>query len=151
MSVRSPGVGVALIGVVVLVALGAGTVFGVGPLANRVPADKVTDPKEMLARSLQATLDASSVHLEGVVAGTLPGRFIDSADAAVSLDGTRLDADVRPHDGKTRAHVESPGLGLALDTVTVWDGALVPERVRPMAAGVARGRVGRSPASTSTR
>jgi hypothetical protein len=103
------------------VALGAGTVLGVGPLATVVPPDEVTDPKEMLARSLQATLDASAVHLDGTIDGTIPGRFLDRPETVVRLDGTRLDADVRPHDGKTRARVTSPGLELSLDTVTVWD------------------------------
>jgi hypothetical protein len=106
-----------------VVGLGAGTVLGVGPLAPSVPPDEVTDPKEMLARSLQAAIDASAVHLEGTISGSIPGYLVDRPEADVSLDGTVLDADIRPKDGKTRLHIASPGLDVVLDTVTVWDGA----------------------------
>ena len=82
--------GIAVIGVLVLVVLGAGTVFGVGPLAPAVPAEKVTDPKEMLARSLQATLDASAVRLDGTISGTIPGALVERPEAAVNLDGTTV-------------------------------------------------------------
>jgi hypothetical protein len=117
------GAALAMIGVVVVALVGGGTVLGVGPLARSLPPDEVTDPKEMLARSLQATIDASAVHLDGVVSGSIPGRFVDRPEAVVSLDGTVLSADVRPDDGKTRTHVASPGLEVELDTVTVWDSA----------------------------
>ena len=120
---RGPWALLATLAVVVGIALGAGTVFGVGPLAPSLPPDQVTDPREMVARSLQATIDASAVHLEGTVTGSITGTLVDRPEAAVSLDGTVLDGDVRPKDGKTRAHVVSPGLGIALDTVTVWDDA----------------------------
>ena len=63
--------GLITVGVILLIVLGAGTVFGVGPLAPAVPADKVTDPKEMIARSLQSTLDASAVHFDGTVSGSI--------------------------------------------------------------------------------
>lgn len=120
---KSPWVGLALVGVLVLAALGAGTVLGVGPLASAMPADQVTDPREMVARSLQATLDASAVHLGGSVSGSIPGDLVDRPEPIVRLDGTELDVDIRPRDGKTRAHLRSPGLGVELDTVTVWDSA----------------------------
>ena len=113
----------AVIAVAVVAVVGGGTVLGVGPLAPSLPPDEVTDPKEMLARSLQATIDASAVHLDGTVSGSIPGRFVDRPEAVVSLDGTVLSADVRPHDGKTQTHVASPGLEVELDTVTVWDSA----------------------------
>lgn len=112
---------VIMVGLVALV--GGGTVLGVGPLAPSLPPDQVTDPKEMLARSLQATIDASAVHLDGTIDGFIPGRFVDRPEAVVSLDGTVLDGDIRPDDAKTRMHVYSPGLEVELDTVTVWDGA----------------------------
>lgn len=128
MSVRERGGGaagavLAVIAVALVALVGGGTVLGVGPLAPSLPPDEVRDPKEMLARSLQATIDASAVHLEGIVSGSIPGRFVDRPEAVVSLDGTVLSADVRPHDGKTRMHVASPGLEVELDTVTAWDGA----------------------------
>lgn len=123
MRTKGPWATLALVAVVVLVALAGGTALGVGPLAPTMAPDRVTDPKEMVARSLQATLDASSVHVVGTLTGTVPGALVERPEAAVSLDGTTLDADVRPHDAKTRAHVASPGLALVLDTVTVWNDA----------------------------
>ena len=108
---------------VALVAIiGAGTALGVGPLAP-IPADVVSDPREMVARSLQATLDATSVHLAGTLDGTIPGALVDRAEAGVALDGTTLDGDLLPKDGKTRTHITSPGLEIDADAVTVWDGA----------------------------
>ena len=114
--------GLAMVGVALLIVFGAGTVFGVGPLAPPVPANLVTDPKEMVARSLQATLDASAVHIDGTVTGTIPGSIVDRAEPSITLDGTQLAVDLRPKDAKTRAHVVSGPLGVDLSTVTVWDG-----------------------------
>ncbi len=111
--------GMALIGAI---ALGAGTSLGVGPLASSPAPATVTDPREMVARSLQATIDANAVHLAGIVSGVLPGALLDRPESVVSLDGTLFDVDIRPKDGKTKAHVSVPGLGVMVDTVTVWDG-----------------------------
>ena len=123
MSNRGPLPTIAALVVVVLVALGAGTALGVGPLAASIPPSQVTDPKEMLARSLQATIDATAVHLDGSASGRIPGLLVERTEASISLDGTVLDGDIRPKDAKTRAHIASPGLAIAFDTVTVWDDA----------------------------
>jgi hypothetical protein len=122
MSTKGPWASIAALAVVAVVALGAGTVFGVGPLAATPPPREVTDPKEMLARSLQATIDATAVHLDGSASGRIPGQLVERPEASVSLDGTVLAGDIRPKDAKTRAHIASPGLAIAFDTVTVWDG-----------------------------
>jgi hypothetical protein len=107
---------------VALLAL-AGGAAGVGPLAATMPPEKVTDPKEMVARSLQATLYANAVHLDGTLTGTIPGSLVEHPEAAVALDGSTISIDIRPKDAKTKAHIESPGLALSLDTVTVWNDA----------------------------
>ena len=108
--------------VIVLVLLGGGTALGFGPLAGSQPPAEVTDPKEMLARSLQAALDAESVHLEGTLSGTIPGDLVQRQDAAVSLDGSTVAAELRPHDAKTSTTLVSPGLGVDVAAVSVWDG-----------------------------
>jgi hypothetical protein len=114
------GVGVLFGALGVLTVVGA--VAGVGPLAAPLPPDKVTDPEEMIARSLQSVIDADAVHLVATVTGHLPGALIDRPETSIVLDGTRAEGDVRPKDAKTRAHVESDPLGVDLDTVSVWDG-----------------------------
>ena len=123
MANRGPLLGVAaLVGVLAVGAVVGGAV-GIGPLAAAVPPEKVTDPEEMLARSLQTLIDAQSVHLEATVDGTVPGALLDRPEATVALDGTHVEADARPKDARTRAHLEIPALDALLDTVTVWDGA----------------------------
>lgn len=123
MSVRRPGITVTML-VVALIVVGAGTVLGVGPLAGSAPASSITDPSEVLARSLQAVLDANAVELDATLSGSVPAQLIGQpGHGAVSLDGTTIQADIRPKDGKTRAHLESDSLGIGLDTVTVWDSA----------------------------
>jgi hypothetical protein len=118
-------VGLALAGLLLSlgVVAGAGSAFGVGPLSATTPPSEVTDPGEMLARSLQATIDAGAVHLAGTVSGVIPGSLVDRADAVVTLDGTGIEADIRPRDGKTRVRVTDARLGISVETVTVWDAA----------------------------
>ncbi len=120
MSTRGP-----LLGMVALVAVvGCGVVIGgplgVGPLAATTPPDQVTDPREMVARSLQSVLDAFSLHAEATVEGSVPGPVVDRSDEAFALDGTSITADLRPRDLRTRASVTSVPLAIDLDTVTVW-------------------------------
>ena len=106
-----------------LVAAGAGRPVGVGPLSGTVPPDRVTDPREIITRSLQATLDADSVHVVGTLEGTLPGALLARGAAPVDLGGTSVTADLRPRDARTEARVTSPALGVDLETVTVWTDA----------------------------
>jgi hypothetical protein len=120
---RGPLVGLAALLAVVGAAVVVGGVLGVGPLAATVPPDQVKDPREMVARSVQAVLDANAVQLDATLSGTIPGSLVGRDEAAVALDGTALGGAVRPHDAKTRAHVMSPPLDVDLEAVTVWDGA----------------------------
>ncbi len=108
--------------VAVVVVGGVGAVLRIGPLAGPTPPAEVTDPKEMVARSLQATLDATAVHMEGTLDGTLPGALVARPEASVTLDGTTVAGDIRPKDAKTHAHIVSPGLEVDAEAVTVWDG-----------------------------
>jgi hypothetical protein len=113
--------GLAALAAVLVAAVALGAVAGFGPLARAAPAAEVDDPREMLARGLQAVLDSTAVHLEGTVEGTLPGALLDRAGEPVRLDGTTLSADALPKDARTRAHVEIPALDVALDTTSEWD------------------------------
>jgi hypothetical protein len=114
-----------MLGMAALVAVvGCGVVIGgplgVGPLAAITPADQVTDPREMVARSLQSVLDASAFHVEATVDGTIPGPVVDRPPGQVALDGTTITADARPRDLRTQASVTSGALAIDLDLVTVW-------------------------------
>lgn len=108
--------------VVVAVLVVGGSALGFGPLGATQPPGEVTDPKEMVARSLQAVLDAQAVHLDGTLAGTIPGRLVERDEAAVSLDGSTLTGDIRPKDAKTSSSLTSPGLGVEVAAISVWDG-----------------------------
>ena len=123
MANRGPLLGVAVLVAVLGVLVVVGGVVGVGPLASTTPADQVKDPREMIARSLQSVLDANAVHLDATVSGTIPGALVGRPEQSVVLDGTTAQADLRPRDARTGASVDSPPLGVALETVTVWDGA----------------------------
>jgi hypothetical protein len=107
-----------------VVVVGCGVVIGgplgVGPLASRTPPDQVTDPREMVSRSLQSVLDANAFHVEATVDGTLPGPVVDRPARAVTLDGTTITADIKPRDIRTKATVTSEPLAITLDTVTIW-------------------------------
>jgi hypothetical protein len=120
---RGPLLGVAVLGAVLGVLVLVGGVVGVGPLAATTPPDQVTDPREMVARSLQSVLDANAVHLEATVSGTIPGAMLSRPEERVALDGTTVQADIRPRDARTAASVVSPPLDVDLETITDWDGA----------------------------
>ena len=115
-----PVIGAAI--VLVLVLVGGGTALGFGPLAGTTPPSEVTDPKEMVARSLQSVIDAQAVHLEGALTGTIPGSLVERDEAAVSLDGSTVSGDLRPKDAKTSTQLTSPGLGVDVAAISVWDG-----------------------------
>jgi hypothetical protein len=107
--------------VALLFAIGIGAFAGVGPLAGVTPASSVTDPREMVARSLQAVMDADAVHLDVSVSGSLPGAVAGRGDVPLDLEGTAGDADVRPKEVRSRLHIQVPAAGLDLDTVSSWD------------------------------
>ncbi len=107
----------ALAAVLALLAV-IGAVLGFGPLAGRPSAASITDPREMLARSLQATLEAASVHVEGTLQGQLPGDLVNRPDPELNLAGSTITADLRPRDIRTRAHITIPALDINLDTLT---------------------------------
>ena len=115
-----PLIGAALLVVLVLVA--GGTALGFGPLGATPPPAEVSDPKEMVARSLQAVIDSQAVHLEGTLSGSIPGSLVERDEAAVALDGTTVSSDVRPKDAKTSTGLTSPGLDVDVAAISVWDG-----------------------------
>ena len=121
MSIRKPLVRVAAVSAVVVALLAVGGANGVGPLARVTPPDQVTDPREMLARSLQTVIDASSVHIAVSVAGHAPGALLGRPDASVTLDGTKIAIDVRPQDARSHIAVTSAPLAIDLEAITMWD------------------------------
>lgn len=94
-----------------------------GPFAGAVPPHRVTGPGEIIARSLQATLDADSVHVGGTLEGSLPGALLASDQIVVDLAGTTVSADLRPRDARTHARVSAPALDVRLEAITVWSAA----------------------------
>jgi hypothetical protein len=121
MADRGPVLGLATLVAVLAGGVMVGGVLGVGPLAMTTPPDQVKDPREMIARSLQATLDAFAVHLDAKVTGTVTGAMVSHPEASVDLDGTTLTIDLRPKDAKTKSSIASPSLDISIDTVSSWD------------------------------
>lgn len=111
----------AIVASLVALALGVGAANGVGPLARVTPASEVADQREMLARSLQAVIDASSVRVEVALAGTAPGEAVGRAGGAVALDGARAVIDLRPQDARSHAVAGGGPLGAPVEAVTSWD------------------------------
>jgi hypothetical protein len=109
------------VGAILSAFLVAGAVNGVGPLARVTPAAEVTDPREMLARSLQSVIDASSVHVVATLTGHVPSILPSSPDAPVVLDGTEAVLDLRPQDARSHVVFGSAGLGLQVEAITSWD------------------------------
>jgi hypothetical protein len=120
---RGPLAGLAALFAVLAGGVVVGAAIGVGPLAAAVPPDKVTDPKEMIARSLQATIDSKGVHLAITLDGAIPGGLVDREAGAFAVDGTTGTADIVPGDVATRASLRSDPLAIALDTVSIWGDA----------------------------
>jgi hypothetical protein len=112
---------IGLVAVIVFGVLALGAANDVGPLARVTPPSEVTDPREMVARSLQALIDASSVHVSGAVSGTVPGSLVQRTDERVRLDGTTAVLDVRPQDARSHLTFSSPPLGIDVESLTLWD------------------------------
>ena len=89
-------------GVFLVAVLAIGAVLGFGPLAAPTPPAQVTDPREMIARGLQAVLDSTSVHVDGTVTGTIPGALVGQGDEPVVLDGMSVAADALPRTRRRR-------------------------------------------------
>lgn len=120
MSVRGPLLGMVALVVVVGCGIVVGGPLGVGPLAATTPPDQVTDPREMVSRSLQSVLDAFSLHVEATVDGTMPGPVLDRPAGPFVLDGLTVSGDVRPRDVRSQASISSEALAIDLHTVTIW-------------------------------
>lgn len=112
---------IGIVAMLVSVPLMAGAAYGVGPLARVTPTAQVTDPREIVARSLQAVIDASSVHVETALAGTIPGALVGRPGGGVQLDGTRATLDVRPQDARSRLDFASPVLATHVESISSWD------------------------------
>ena len=122
MAKRGPWLGGAALAAFVVVGVAVGGMFGVGPLGQLTPAAQVTDPREMIARSLQSTLDATSVHLQATVTGTIPGRL--RRPARGGRHAGRHHRRGRPAaEGRRTGPPRQPGAWRRRSTaITVWDG-----------------------------
>lgn len=101
-----------------------GAVLRVGPFESPT-AHTVTAPDEILAGSLQALLDAETVHLSIEVSGSIPGGVV-GADGPIRLRGVGIEADVDLAAGRSGTLVDADGAdGPDLEVRTVWDRAWV--------------------------
>ena len=71
----------------------------------------LTDPKEILARSLTALNDAQTFHLVGSLTGTLEADLTNSGtDSAINLNGTSLTADADVPNERASLSISVPAL-----------------------------------------
>lgn len=114
--------GMAAVAALVAAVSVAGSLLRIGPFAAPL-ATTVTDPGEILASSLQALLDAETVHLSVELSGSLPGELAGGS-GPVTLDGVRVEADVDLAAVRTRTTVDHDGVdGPDLEVRTIWDDA----------------------------
>lgn len=100
------------------------TVVGCGgsPAASSAAAGPVlTDPKEILARSLTALNDARTFHLAGTLTGTLNADLTNSGtDSAIDLKGTALSADADVPNQRATLSISVPALlALKVDYIQI--------------------------------
>jgi hypothetical protein len=81
----------------------------------------LTDPKEILARSLTALNDAQTFHLDGSLTGTLEADLTNSGtDSAIDLKGTSLTADADVPNERASLTISVPALfALKVDYVQI--------------------------------
>jgi hypothetical protein len=91
---------------VVLAACGNGT-----SSPSAASAAGLTDPKEILARSLTALNDAQTFHLSGSLSGTLEADLTNSGtNSAIDLQGTSLTADADVPNERASLSISVPAL-----------------------------------------
>ena len=82
---------------------------------------QLTDPKEILARSLSALNDARTFHLDGALSGTLEADLTNSGtDSAIDLKGTALTADADVPNERASLSISVPALfALKVDYIQI--------------------------------
>jgi hypothetical protein len=84
---------------------------GSGGGASPATAPGLTDPKEILARSLTALNDAQTFHLDGSLTGTLEADLTNSGTkSAIDLKGTALTADADVPNERASLSISIPAL-----------------------------------------
>lgn len=81
----------------------------------------LTDPKQILARSLSALNDAQTFHLEGALSGTLEADLTNSGtNSAIDLKGTALTADADVPNERASLSISVPALfALKVDYIQI--------------------------------
>ncbi len=110
-------VGVALAAAVAVAMAGCAAPGGSGAL----PSGALTDPREILARSLTALNDARTFHLTGSLSGTLEADLTNSGtNSAIDLKGTALTADADVPNERAMLSISVPALfALKVDYVQI--------------------------------
>ena len=100
----------------VLAACGSGN-----PSPSGASGPLLTDPKEILARSLSALNDARTFHLEGALTGTLVADLTNSGtDSSIDLKGTSLSADADVPNERATLSISVPALfALKVDYIQI--------------------------------
>ena len=98
-----------------------GAPLGFGPLGRPVSAGEVSDPREMLARSVQAVLDAGSLQVDGEIEGVLSPGLVPGQPGPVQLDGLTSTVRLVPPDAAMWGRISIPSLDATIEFTTSWD------------------------------
>ncbi len=102
----------------------AGSILRIGPFAA-TPAIAVTDPEEIVSGTLQAFLDAATVHVDATLTGTLPAGVAGipgNAGDQLNFAGALIAADLDLAAVRSRLVADIPALAdERIELRTIWD------------------------------
>ena len=118
---RRPGSPVAIVALFAAAAIGLAACGAGSASPTTANGPQLTDPKEILARSLSALNDARTFHLDGALSGTLEADLTNSGtDSAIDLKGTALTADADVPNERATLSISVPALfALKVDYIQV--------------------------------
>jgi len=94
-----------------LLALGLVASLALGACGGEPAASPISDPTEILTKSLDAAAAAQSVHVKGEIAGSVALDLTGQGGGApLDLTGTTIEADVDLADGNLQASFSAPSL-----------------------------------------
>lgn len=84
--------------------------FAIAACSSTPAAPALTDPKEILTKSVEALAKAKSFHITATVSGTFNGELVQPGmPAEIKLDGTTLEGDFDITNKNAQGDLQGPG------------------------------------------